>query len=201
MNTCASNARREYPSESFVVSSESLICPVIRPAVPADAPAIARIHVEAWKVTYQGIMPAAILDALDATEREDQWRRLLDARADSVLVAELKHELAGFCSLAGVVPDPDEELEVETEIETLYLDPRRRRMGIGRLLVDAAIDSAIAKGHARVGLWCAELNTDATSFYRKIGFKPTGRRKTVVIGGSPVEHVRFRRLIARPRHR
>ena len=36
----------------------------IRPATPADAPAIAAIHVASWQATYPGIMPAAFLAGL-----------------------------------------------------------------------------------------------------------------------------------------
>ena len=35
---------------------------VIRPAQTADAPGIARVHVEAWRSTYRGIVSDAFLD-------------------------------------------------------------------------------------------------------------------------------------------
>lgn len=39
----------------------------LRPALPADALAVARVHVRAWQVGYRGLLPAAYLDSLRAT--------------------------------------------------------------------------------------------------------------------------------------
>jgi hypothetical protein len=37
---------------------------IIRDASPADAAAIARVRVDAWRETYRGIVPEAFLDGL-----------------------------------------------------------------------------------------------------------------------------------------
>ncbi|MEX0715757.1 MAG: hypothetical protein WD066_04185 [Planctomycetaceae bacterium] len=36
---------------------------IVRQATPADAPAIAAIHVDAWRGAYRGIVPAEYLAA------------------------------------------------------------------------------------------------------------------------------------------
>jgi hypothetical protein len=33
----------------------------LRPATPADAPALARAHVASWRAAYRGILPDAVL--------------------------------------------------------------------------------------------------------------------------------------------
>ena len=48
-------------------------------AVPADAPAMAALHVRAWRAAYTGIMPDAFLAGLRVEEREAMWRRSLTA--------------------------------------------------------------------------------------------------------------------------
>jgi len=40
----------------------------VRPAVAADAPAIARVHVASWREAYRGIIPQQVLDELDEAE-------------------------------------------------------------------------------------------------------------------------------------
>lgn len=46
----------------------------LRDANPADAAALARVHVRCWQHTYRGLVPAAALDHLDEAERADVWR-------------------------------------------------------------------------------------------------------------------------------
>ena len=50
---------------------------VIRPAQMSDAPGIARVHVDAWRSTYRGLVPDAFLDALQTDSRERFWRATL----------------------------------------------------------------------------------------------------------------------------
>ena len=44
------------------------------PAV-ADAEAIARLHVASWREAYAGIVPQAILDAVDLDDRYGRGKR------------------------------------------------------------------------------------------------------------------------------
>jgi hypothetical protein len=41
----------------------------LRPAVPGDSLAVARIHVRAWQTAYRGLLPDAYLDGLRAEDR------------------------------------------------------------------------------------------------------------------------------------
>lgn len=45
----------------------------LRWAEPADAMAVAQIHVRAWQVAYRGLMPAAYLDALVPEDRAKRY--------------------------------------------------------------------------------------------------------------------------------
>ncbi|MEH1888889.1 MAG: hypothetical protein V7K92_05260 [Nostoc sp.] len=49
---------------------------VIREANLADAAAIARVHVDAWRITYSNLMPAKFLADLSDEERETKWVKI-----------------------------------------------------------------------------------------------------------------------------
>ncbi|MER6578988.1 hypothetical protein [Nonomuraea sp. NPDC001023] len=51
----------------------------IRKATPADAQAIAEIHVRSWQAAYRGLLPQDHLDGLDPAARRPGWERLLAA--------------------------------------------------------------------------------------------------------------------------
>ena len=56
----------------------------IRPAEISDALGIARVHVNAWRETYKGIIPDSVLDALSYEEltaqRLDNIQKLKERR-------------------------------------------------------------------------------------------------------------------------
>ena len=71
----------------------------IRRAEAADAGAIARVHVDAWRTTYAGIVSAEFLAGLSYADREQMWKQALTAGppATSMLVAETEEgEIVGF---------------------------------------------------------------------------------------------------------
>ncbi len=72
----------------------------LRPAVPADAPAAARVHVRAWQAGYRGLMPAEYLDGL---RPEDRAARYTFGRPDGprTTVALLDGTLVGFATIHG----------------------------------------------------------------------------------------------------
>ncbi len=60
-------------------------------------------------------------------------------------------------------------------IDDTYVDPQRRKTGVGRNLVKRAIVYMKARGGQRVGLWAP--SPDAFDFWRKMGFNESGVRK------------------------
>ena len=78
-------------------------------------------------------------------------------------------------------------LQIEgTEIQKLYVDPFFQSHGIGRALIEYAVEV-----HHADCLWVLEKNTRAVSFYRRHGFVPTGER---VLEEGTAEHLlRLRR--------
>jgi ribosomal protein S18 acetylase RimI-like enzyme len=64
-------------------------------------------------------------------------------------------------------------------LEDLYVDESARGTGLGRALVEAAVERAAARGCRRMELDVNEQNTAALAFYEQVGFttepKPPGR--------------------------
>jgi ribosomal protein S18 acetylase RimI-like enzyme len=60
-----------------------------------------------------------------------------------------------------------------------WIDPRHRRRGLGRQLVDAAVAWAAAHGAEQLQLWVDDTNPAAADFYRALGFAATGESQPV----------------------
>lgn len=165
---------------------------LVRAARPADADAIGRVHSESWRLTYAGLVSSRYLATLDEEVLAERWRRRLSAPRgeSSLLVAEQDGAVVGF-ALHGPAGERDLEDGFAGEIQMLYVLPAGQRRGHGRALFErAAVDLAAMRLYWLV-VWVVEHNLAARAFYRRLGLRPDGARRTDMLGGQPVEVVRY----------
>ncbi len=150
--------------------------PRIRPARLDDADAIARVHVQAWRETYPGLIPDSVLAGLSVPGRVHAWSEMIGAgeAAPAVLVAERDGAVVGFASARMA---RDELLGTDAELTSIYLLDGYKRRGIGRLLFEHILEWLRERGCRSVGLWVLETNAGARAFYAALGGR-TGARKT-----------------------
>jgi L-amino acid N-acyltransferase YncA len=164
----------------------------LRPGVVDDAPAIARINVEAWLAAYQGIVSDSFLAAISVSAREHAWReRILGDPERPVLVAERDGELIGYCGMSAPSRDADAAIGV-AEITAIYVSPRVWRSGAGRALMDAALSLLRAHGWQSATLWVFQANAQARAFYEAFGFTVDGTTQTHAQLGTGALEVRMR---------
>ncbi len=67
---------------------------------PADAAALAQVHVTSWRETYAGLLPTAYLARMDTRVHARRWLRQLTLARPSavVLAAEGRQGLVGYCA-------------------------------------------------------------------------------------------------------
>lgn len=138
----------------------------MRLATLADVPAIARVHVDAWRETYPEMLPAFVLDALTYAEREHQWSEALAAGGSCLYVAEVDGAIAGFAS-GGPNREPGYEA-YPGELWAIYLLRAHQGRGLGRALFVAVRDWLRAHGLEPFLLWVVAGNA-ACSFYERLG--------------------------------
>jgi ribosomal protein S18 acetylase RimI-like enzyme len=147
--------------------------PTLRHAVPADADAIAALHVDVWRATYRDLAPEAAIRALDVPLRRARWIETLAApKPDQIaLVAESGGRLAGF-GLAG--PAGDASFGERGEIKFLYVARDFQRHRIGRRLISAMARHLAERGYDGVGLSVVIGNDAAIAFYEGLGGRSIG---------------------------
>ncbi|MGZ5305472.1 MAG: N-acetyltransferase family protein [Actinomycetota bacterium] len=146
----------------------------IREATPADAHAIAEVHVASWRWAYREDLPAEFLDGLSVDDRERQWNEWLpsDQPGAGALVAEERERVVGFCSFG---PSRDDDVTERTaEILTIYLSPEAAGRGIGRDLFASAVGRLRASGYDRAMLWVMASNDRSRRFYERAGWSWDG---------------------------
>jgi GNAT superfamily N-acetyltransferase len=169
--------------------------PSIRPAVPGDAAAIARIRVDSWRTTYAGMIPATILDRMDVSRNETWISGLIEQpRPRATLVVEGPDGTVKGYALAA--PCRDDDVPGFGEIEAIYLEPAARGSRLGRPLLEAAAGTLAGSGFETAVLWVLTRNEGARRFYERAGFTPDGAIRSIDFDGTPVEEIRYRRAIS-----
>jgi GNAT superfamily N-acetyltransferase len=156
--------------------------PIVRPAVVADAWGIATVHVRAWQQTYAHLLPADRLAALVPEDRNDGWRRILEADDEDAWVAEFDGRIVGWITTSS--RDPARHPRAR-ELNGLYTLADVHGSGIGQQLLDAGI------GAEPAFLWSAADNPRAAAFYRRNGFVLDGATDEYAMLGTTVTIVRW----------
>ncbi len=135
-----------------------------RQALPADIPALARLHVTAWNDTYPEVQHKPTVEL-----REYQWLEAFKTVDDSnwccYLIEDDQDELIGFVQgnrYKGELPG------FEGQLNKIYLLQQYQRMGLGRKLVGYLARGLLSRGMYSMLLF-AESNNPACRFYEVLG--------------------------------
>jgi len=170
----------------------------IRQAIPEDAATIARVHIDSWRETYDGIVAAEYLNKLSYSDRTARWQDNLahcvpDVRQGPetwVLEAPAEGQgrlLRGFVTFG---PARDLEFGAGGELYAIYLLRAAQGHGFGRILLDRACTGLKAAGFSDMSLWVLAANP-TRDFYRHMGGVETGR-KMINIGLQELEEISLR---------
>jgi ribosomal protein S18 acetylase RimI-like enzyme len=134
----------------------------IRPATALDAPAAVGLMAQLGEFGHGQVDPGV----------EERLRTMIESPQYAILVAE-----AGQGQVVGLLTMSQRWTLWHTGpcalIEELVVDKGARRQGIGRALIQAALDWARAQGCSEVELSTEPDNLKAQAFYRRLGFEST----------------------------
>ncbi len=170
---------------------------ILRPAVPDDVMAVARVHVRAWQAAYRGLMPEDYLAGLRAEDRAPRYdfANQDDPARPRTLVAVEADTVLGFATTS---PARDEDATGEGELCALYVEPDCWGRGIGGALAAAARNNLYRLGFRKAVLWVAAGNARAERFYRADGWSRDDSHRARQIGNVMVDTVRYNRVLDAP---
>jgi GNAT superfamily N-acetyltransferase len=151
---------------------------VIRPALVADAPGIARVHWDSHQTTYvePGRVERERVEAWTMVIRISFWTANLAIANDvypvpdgfhrqAIWVAEVDDEIVGFATTS---MGHESGAPRELQLEAIYVLEGHHGTGVGQALVDSAL------GGRPAYLWALDDNPRAHAFYRRNGFELDG---------------------------
>lgn len=142
---------------------------VLRNAGEADLPALAELHVRAFRETHGGGPGVAT--------REQQWRAKLESGqlVFCIVLGNRSGELVGFAS--GEMHDDKELRRYAGEVNKIYVLRKAQGRGLGRRLLCAAAERFMAAGVHSMLLF-GDARSLSNGFYERMGgerlYAPTG---------------------------
>ncbi|HSP50663.1 MAG TPA: GNAT family N-acetyltransferase [Pseudolabrys sp.] len=140
----------------------------IRPAVPADIPAIIRIYAHA-------VEHGTASFELTPPDEAEMARRMIDltGKGYPYLAGEIEGALAGYAYAGPYRARPAYRLTVE---DSVYIAPDRHRHGIGRALLAALIEATAARSFRQMIAVIGDSPRQAASIglHEALGFRHVG---------------------------
>lgn len=155
-----------------------------RPPELEDSLPLAHMVDQAWRTTYQSMLPEQFWDSYPTAQRVSDLRESITDPVQRGLVAEADGALVGWAergpsraSTVGIEPARP------TEMYSLYVHAPGG--GLGQRLLDELLGDEPAE------LWIFEENVRAQRFYERNGFRPEGARHIYRPDTAGVLEVRF----------
>jgi len=148
---------------------------------------ITRVGPDGWQV-YRRVRLASLADApyafMSTLERErafadDLWRQRLGSATAATFLAWQDGEPVGTATGKAENPGDEHGVPGAWQLVGMWVDPVARGLGVADALVAAVAGHARAQGAQALVLWVTEINDRARSFYKRMGFVPTGVSQVV----------------------
>jgi ribosomal protein S18 acetylase RimI-like enzyme len=165
---------------------------LIFPSGPADAEALAHVHVTSWRETYAGLLPDAFLARMSEPGFARRFRRALslvdDVTPEMTLAAADRQGIVGYAS-----GGPSRRgVAGEGEITVLYVLRSAQGHGLGRRLLAETARALAARGATSLMISVLRDNRPARAFYEHLGGVAEPPRREPGPGGVLLWEVAYR---------
>lgn len=172
----------------WAVEMSPMLATTVRPATAEDVSMLGIIGPAAYAEAYSYLWDRADAYSEHLQSFGQRAFETLLARADArVWVGEAAGTMVGFLSMIIGSLDPEEHRPNGAELPRIYILSAAQHMGLGRRLIDAAVEQAGAEGLSYVWLDVMASADRARRAYAKWGFHEIGTKqfsKTVTAGLS-----------------
>jgi ribosomal protein S18 acetylase RimI-like enzyme len=103
-------------------------------------------------------------------------------------------ELAGYMKINVESALTEEMGEASLEVERIYIRPAFKRKGLGKYLIDKAIEIARTQEKNLIWLGVWEHNMNAIAFYEKMGFGHTGSHSFFMGDDEQTDFIMMKKL-------
>jgi ribosomal protein S18 acetylase RimI-like enzyme len=151
-----------------------------RAATVDDLPAIAKIFLRCWTISYKSVLSESARDSFTPESAAELWRKSIELPEDKQTLLLIDGEKAVAVFRIG----SDKDDSSRGHLFSLYVDPDSAGRGFGKGALKEAMKRNRDRGFTQMTLWVFANNEIANSLYTKNGFAPTGKSRTTPEWGA-----------------
>ncbi|MFC5451102.1 GNAT family N-acetyltransferase [Paenibacillus aestuarii] len=168
----------------------------IKKCTHADVQLLQDISIETFNDTFKDQNSLENMEAyLERAFNAKQLEKELSNTSSEFFFVYYDEELAGYLKV-NVNDAQSEEIGVESlEVERIYIKYKFKGKGLGKYLLNKAVEIAIGQNKKMIWLGVWEKNENAISFYRKMGFVQTGAHSFFMGDEEQIDFIMTKSLI------
>ncbi|MEI1422810.1 GNAT family N-acetyltransferase [Bacillus cabrialesii] len=140
-----------------------------------DLKILQEISVETFNDTFKDQnSPENMKAYLESAFNTKQLEKELSTMSSQFFFVYIHHEVAGYVKVNTDDAQSEEMGDESLEIERIYIKNKFQKHGLGKHLLNKALDVALECNKKKIWLGVWEKNENAIAFYKKMGFVQTG---------------------------
>jgi ribosomal protein S18 acetylase RimI-like enzyme len=147
----------------------------IKKCIPEDSRKLQEISYETFSETFKHQNSLENMNAyLEKAFNLKQLEKELSNISSQFLFVYFNNEVAGYLKVNNNDAQLEEMGDESLEIERVYIKSKFQKHGLGKYLLNKAIEIALECNKKKIWLGVWEKNENAIAFYQKMGFVQTG---------------------------
>jgi diamine N-acetyltransferase len=147
----------------------------IKPCTNEDVFILQEISYETFNETFKDQNSPENMNAyLERAFNLKQLEKELSTIFSQFFFIYLNNEVAGYLKVNTQEAQSENMGEDSLEIERIYIRAKFQNLGLGKYLMNKAIEVALEQGKNKIWLGVWEKNVNAIAFYEKSGFETAG---------------------------
>ncbi|MDN8587434.1 GNAT family N-acetyltransferase [Paenibacillus sp. 11B] len=147
----------------------------IRACSREDLQKLQEISIETFNDTFKDQnSPDNMRAYLERAFNAKQLEAELSNSCSDIFFVYYNDELAGYLKLNRDEAQSEKMSDASLEIERIYIKKKFQKHGLGKYLLNQAIETALEHNKKRIWLGVWERNDNAIAFYHRMGFVQTG---------------------------
>lgn len=167
----------------------------IKPCTIEDLSILQEISYETFIETFRDQNSPENMNAyLERAFNVKQLEKELSTSSSQFFFVYFNNEVAGYLKVNTQNAQSENMGEDSLEIERIYIRARFQKLGIGKYLMNKAIEVAVEQGKNNIWLGVWEKNENAIAFYKKSGFVQAGSHSFYMGDEEQIDYIMIKSL-------
>lgn len=168
----------------------------IKPCTNDDILVLQTISYETFNDTFKDQNSSENMNAyLEKAFNVKQLEKELSTSFSQFFFVYFNHEVAGYLKVNAQDSQSENMGDDSLEIERVYIRTKYQKLGLGKYLINKAIEIAKEREKNKIWLGVWEKNENAIAFYKKLGFVLAGSHSFFMGDEEQIDFIMIKSLV------